>query len=193
MRSFSSQQSTVICSLVWLLAALSVAHGDCNNALTTSLIKNQLSSLEKAINMLDNVSKCTCPCKDQVVFHAEMGSSKTYYGNSVWVYDKVVTNVGNAYNTSTGKFTAPTNGIYQFNWYTLSNPKVTSHPGLFVNGQIKARQAANNQGGTSQWLTTGSSMALPLKRGEEVYIMDVRGWKSQLRSQWTAFGGVLIN
>nr|XP_034300407.1 complement C1q-like protein 4 isoform X3 [Crassostrea gigas] len=180
----------VTCSLVWLLAALSVAHGDCNNSLTTSLIKNQLSSLEKAINMLDNVSKSS---KDQVVFHAEMGSSKTYHRTSVWVYDIVVTNVGNAYNPSTGKFTAPTNGIYQFNWYTLSDPKVTSHPGLFVNGQIKAHQAANNNGGTSQYITAGSSMALPLKKGDVVCIMDVYGGTATLRSQWTAFGGVLIN
>lgn len=131
--------------------------------------------------------------KKQVVFHAEMGSSKTYNKGSIWVYDKVATNVGNAYNPSTGKLIAPKNGTYQFNWYTLSDPKVTSHPGLFVNGQIKARQAANNNGGTSQWLTAGCSIALPLKRGDEVYIMDVHGWKAQLRSQWTTFGGVLIN
>nr|XP_034300392.1 complement C1q-like protein 4 [Crassostrea gigas] len=143
--------------------------------------------------MLDNASKCNSTFKKQVVFHAEMGSSKTYNKGSIWVYDKVATNVGNAYNPSTGKLIAPTNGIYQFNWYTLSDPKVTSHPGLFVNGQIKARQAANNNGGTSQWLTAGSSIALPLKRGDEVYIMDVHGWKAQLRSQWTTFGGVLIN
>lgn len=143
--------------------------------------------------MLDNVSKCTCPSKDQVVFHAEMGSSKTYDKGSIWVYDEVVTNVGNSYNSSTGKFTAPTNGIYQFNWYTLSDPKTMSHPGLFLNGQIKARQAANNNGGTNQWLTAGSSMALPLEKGDEVYIMDAHGLKAQLRSQWTTFGGVLIN
>lgn len=122
-----------------------------------------------------------------------MGSSKSYPGNSVWVYDKVVTNVGNAYNTSTGKFTAPTNGIYQFNWYTLSDPKVKSHPGLFVNRQIKERQAASNNGGTSQYITAGSSIALPLKKGDVVCIMDVIGGTVKLLSQWTAFGGVLIN
>lgn len=105
----------------------------------------------------------------------------------------MITNVGNAYNPSTGKFTAPTNGIYQFNWYTLSDPKVTSNPGLFVNGQIKAHQAANNQGGVNQWLTAGSSMALPLKKGDVVCIMDVIGGTVKLLSQWTAFGGVLIN
>lgn len=56
-RYISFQWFITTCSLVWLLAALSVVHGDCNNALSTSLIRNQLSSLEKAISMLNNVSK----------------------------------------------------------------------------------------------------------------------------------------
>lgn len=56
-----------------------------------------------------------------------MGSSKTHNKGSIWVYDKLVTNVGNAYNPSTGKFTAPSNGTYQFNPLILdffqTNPK----------------------------------------------------------------------
>lgn len=110
--------------------------------------------------------------KRQVVFHAELGSYKTYQKGSIWIYDKVNTNVGNAYDPSTGKFTAPTNGIYQFNWYTLSDPKATSHAGLFVNGEIKARQASNNSGGSYQLITAGSSIALLLSKGDEVYIRD---------------------
>lgn len=131
--------------------------------------------------------------KRQVVFHAELGSYKTYQKGSIWIYDKVNTNVGNAYDPSTGKFTAPTNGIYQFNWYTLSDPKATSHAGLFVNGEIKARQASNNSGGSYQFITAGSSIALLLSKGDEVYIRYVYGYTANLRSQWTAFGGVLIN
>lgn len=104
----------------------------------------------------------------------------------------MVTNVGNAYNPSTGKFTAPTKGIYQFNWYTLNAPETLSHAGLYVNGYIKARQAANNNGSTKQWITAGSSMALPLNKGDVVYIKDIN-YKVQLFGQWTAFGGVLIN
>lgn len=37
---------------------LLVVLGNSNNALTTSLIRNQLSLLEKSNNKLDNVSKC---------------------------------------------------------------------------------------------------------------------------------------
>lgn len=91
--------------------------------------------------------------KRQVVFHAEVGSSyQTFQKDNIWIYNKVITNVGNAYNPSTGKFTVPTNGIYQFHWYTLSDPKKMSTAGLFVNGRIKARQACNNRGGSNQWI-----------------------------------------
>lgn len=133
--------------------------------------------------------------KRQVVFHAEVGSSyQTFQKDNIWIYNKVITNVGNAYNPSTGKFTVPTNGIYQFHWYTLSDPKKMSHAGLFVNGRIKARQACNNRGGSNQWITAGSSIALPLKKGDEVYIRNVHvSLPTHLMGPWTAFGGVLIN
>lgn len=181
-------QLVTISFYLWVLS-LSIVRGNCNNTLTTSLIQNQPRLLEKLINLLD-VSKTS---KSPVVFHAELGSYKTYQHGSIWVYDKVVTNVGKAYNPSTGKFSAPKNGVYLFNWYTLSDPKTMSHAGLFVNGAMKARQAANNNGGSGQWLTAGSSIALPLNKGDVVYIKDVHGWKAQLQSHWTAFGGVLIN
>lgn len=67
-----------------------------------------------------------------------------------------------------------------------------SHAGLYVNGDIKARQASNNRGSSTQWITAGTSMALPLNKGDVIYIKD-RNYEVQLFGQWTAFGGVLIN
>eukprot|EP00105_Crassostrea_gigas_P020528 XP_011439323.1 PREDICTED: complement C1q-like protein 4 [Crassostrea gigas] len=183
---------TTCSSFLLLILNLAVVHGNCSNTLTTTLIQNQLILLEKLVNVLDNVSKYRCCSTNPVVFHAAISSSRAYDKGSIWIYDQVVTNVGNAYNPSTGKFTAPTKGTYQFNWYTLSAPNTMSHAGLYVNGYIKARQAANNNGSTKQWITAGSSMALPLNKGDVVYIKDIN-YKVQLFGQWTAFGGVLIS
>lgn len=36
--------------------------------------------------------------KRQFVFHAELGSYQTYQKGSIWIDDKVNTNVGNAYD-----------------------------------------------------------------------------------------------
>jgi len=35
--------------------------------------------------------------------------------NTDVVFDRVVTNVGDAYDAESGKFTAPADGVYQFN------------------------------------------------------------------------------
>lgn len=37
------------------------------------------------------------------------------YSQTPVIFDRVVTNVGNAYDPVTGRFTAPINGTYQFN------------------------------------------------------------------------------
>lgn len=66
------------------------------------------------------------------------------------------------------------------------------HAKLFVNGKLKARQAATNNGSSKHCITAGSSVALPLNKGDVVYIMDSQ-YTSQPFFQWTTFGGVLLN
>ena len=41
--------------------------------------------------------------------------------NTKVVYDKVLINVGNAYNPQTGEFTCPKAGVYVFTWSMLSD------------------------------------------------------------------------
>ncbi|XP_056012369.1 complement C1q-like protein 3 isoform X1 [Ostrea edulis] len=166
-------------------------NGDCNRGIATRMIKDQLKTLENSVNMaVDDNSCCNPKPKIPVAFHAELGSNRIYKGGSVWVFDNVVTNVGNAYNPKTGKFTTPSKGIYLFNWYTLSNPGKVSHAGLYVNGKMKGRQASNNQGNDKKYITAGSSIVLALEKGDLVYIMDAHGRTSDVKSSWTAFGGV---
>lgn len=130
---------------------------------------------------------------NQGVFLAEISLGRTYQKCSIWIYDKVVTNVGNAYNPSIKKSTLPTRGTYQFNWYILIKcPNTMLHAKLFVNGKLKARQAATNNGSSKHCITAGSSVALPLNKGDVVYIMDSQ-YTSQPFFQWTTFGGVLLN
>jgi hypothetical protein len=128
--------------------------------------------------------------KTIVAFHAELSSDRTYNGGSVWVYDKVVTNVLNAYSPETGKFTTPRKGVYQFNWYTLSGPGKSSYAGLYVNGELKGRQSAHNDINGNMWITADSSIVLMLEKGDSVYIMDVNGIEASMTRSWTSFGGM---
>ncbi|XP_048742173.2 complement C1q-like protein 4 [Ostrea edulis] len=183
---------TYIKELLWLLFSIYAAvNGDCNKGIT--LIKGQLKALEKSVNMVDGSSCFSPKPKMPVAFHAEVSSDKTYKAGSPWVFDKVVTNVGNAYNSTTGKFTTPSKSIYLFNWYTLGYPGEMAHAGLYVNGKIKGRQATNNIGNEGKYITSGSSIVLALEKGDLVYIMDAHGITSKVKGRWTAFGGVQQN
>lgn len=55
-------------------------------------------------------------------FHAEMSSTKIHPKDTIFVYDRVVTNEGSAYNQQTDKFTTPATGLYLFAWSALSDP-----------------------------------------------------------------------
>jgi len=52
------------------------------------------------------------------------------------VFDRVVTNVGNAYDQDTGRFTAPVNGTYQFNVIIAAQFNVI----IAAQGRQKVRQ-----------------------------------------------------
>ena len=77
-----------------------------------------------------------------VGFQAYMGSHKTFAKGVPWVYDRVVTNTHNAYSATTGKFVAPSKGLYIFSYQTLSDHSSgkLSYAALHANGKIKSNQ-----------------------------------------------------
>lgn len=56
---------------------------------------------------------------------------------AVLVYDATKINIGSAYNTSTGRFTAPVTGVYEFGWASIaSNAATVYRYNLYLNGVI---------------------------------------------------------
>ena len=56
----------------------------------------------------------------------ELSLTPSYGKNPIIVFDDARTNVGNHYNTSDGKFTAPVAGTYAFFFYAMSNFQVSN-------------------------------------------------------------------
>ncbi|XP_062575312.1 complement C1q-like protein 4 [Saccostrea cucullata] len=127
-----------------------------------------------------------------VAFQAEMGSDKTIASGQTWIYDKIITNVGNGYNSTTGEFFAPEKGLYLFAWSSLSDPGKQSHAGLVVNGKMMGRQGSNNINGGHKWVTAGNTIILVLQEGDHVYIKDVHDRVAELLGPWTTFSGVQL-
>jgi len=67
-----------------------------------------------------------------VAFFATLTSHIVHAGqNQTIAFDRVLTNVGNAYNAHVGLFTAPVSGIYVFSVSLLSMPGHTTHFSLY--------------------------------------------------------------
>ncbi|XP_061184480.1 complement C1q-like protein 4 [Saccostrea echinata] len=155
--------------------------------MSKKFIKKQLTALADSVNMI-----IEGPNSFPVAFHAEMGPRKTIDRGQTWIYDKVITNEGNGYNSATGKFIAPAKGLYLFAWSSLSDPGKQSHAGLIVNGKMMGRQSLNNIHGGSKWITAGNTIILVLQKGDNVYIKDVHGRVAELNGPWTTFSGVQL-
>ena len=128
-----------------------------------------------------------------VGFQAYMGSHKTFAKGVPWVYDRVVTNTHIAYSATTGKFVAPSKGLYIFSYQTLSDHSSgkLSYAALHANGKIKSYQACDN-GGSRTWLTCSTSAVVVLDKGDVVYIADHVS-TSTIRGGYTDFSGAKLN
>ena len=86
--------------------------------------------------------------KQIVAFNAYINKHLTLHRNTPVnvVYDAVYYNYGNAYNTHSGFFTAPSGGLYVFTWTSLVTARKIYDAQILVNGQGKGLGNCNNEG-----------------------------------------------
>jgi hypothetical protein len=103
---------------------------------------------------IDNAGRVTTP--SQPAFEAQRGTSQTGIGNTnvVVQYDSTVANIGNHFNTSNHRFTAPVSGFYVFTAQLLIEKADNTRLdlSLFKNGSAYANQEF--QGLTTSFLNT---------------------------------------
>ena len=89
--------------------------------------------------------------------------------HKAFVYDRIETNAGNAYNSATGKFTAPGEGMYVFHTTTPANDKSWSTIEIVKNGAVKdigfADAGHHNDRALSSTMTI-----LSLKKGDVIHV-----------------------
>ncbi|XP_052761752.1 uncharacterized protein LOC128204375 [Mya arenaria] len=164
--------------------------------------KNQSSALENVVteanNTLKQISAAFNDIKDQVIipavyFHARSPPTRSLSTGEVIVYSTVETNQGNGYSATTGKFTAPTRGLYLLVTHTCTPPNKYSLLQIVKEGSVLI--ASNRYDAAYGCLS--SQVFVQLDAGESVWIQcSSGGSNTQLfenSSYWTSFGGALIH
>ena len=104
--------------------------------------------------------------------------------NQTIIFDKVITNMGYAYNVAQGEFIAPKPGVYVFSTNILSSNQ-NAHAKLVINGQLLVRLT------THYWEQTGQTVVVQLKSGDIVAVKndDISGitFNGDLYSSFAGF------
>ncbi|XP_067218159.1 cerebellin-1-like isoform X2 [Chanodichthys erythropterus] len=177
-----------------------------NEALKTEVrdSQNKLETVQKESEALktlvqDSQSKIESLQKEnegkKVAFSAGLLASGTgqtgpFSYDKTLEYKKVFSNVGNAYDSNTGIFTAPVKGVYYFRFYGHCHGGTTMAISLLKNGQTQcsvhsARPVSNSNG--------SNGVILILEIGDKIYTHLWKDtWVYDDPASYTSFSGFLI-
>lgn len=126
-----------------------------------------------------------------VAFLAALTAHMEHAGaNQNIAFDRVITNLGNAYNSHAGAFLAPVSGVYLFSTTLLSFGGTNAHFRVQHNGN--AVTLIYQQGSTGPYETASMTVVLQLAKGDDVSITNVDSDITIHGSSYTSFTGVLL-
>lgn len=126
--------------------------------------------------------------KETVAFYAALTKHTSLSGSQTIVYDKIYTNLGQAYDSSKGKFRAPVNGLYYFACSQISTGS-TLHFILMKNNNKLGKGHSN--GSNSSGSVTGTVV---LNKGDVISVQHHPGGGAQKvhGDDYSTFTGFLI-
>ncbi|XP_053374270.1 heavy metal-binding protein HIP-like [Mercenaria mercenaria] len=158
-------------------------------------VADNLSELHGKIEKLENINdkeEITASETPAVAFNAR--EAVEYSGTDTVVFSTVILNEGKAYNDKTGFFTAPIDGIYQFNAHLCFVREIDVEYYLKVeSNSIASGEYRVPQGTTDLKCTSFSAVAL-VRKGEKVHVggMSFKNLQ-QASNDWNSFSGVLTH
>ncbi|AWP21020.1 hypothetical protein SMAX5B_001554 [Scophthalmus maximus] len=137
------------------------------------------------------ISAATYTTVPKIAFYA--GLKKQHEGYELLKFDDVVTNLGNHYDPTTGKFTCSIPGIYFFTYHVLmrGGDGTSMWADLCKNNQVRASAIA--QDADQNYDYASNSAVLHLEPGDEIYI-KLDGGKAHggNNNKYSTFSGFII-
>ncbi|KAM8933749.1 complement C1q-like protein 2 [Pelodytes ibericus] len=122
-----------------------------------------------------------------------VGLRSPHEGYEVLKFDDVVTNVGDQYDPSTGKFSCQVPGIYYFTYHILmrGGDGTSMWADLCKNGQVRASAIA--QDADQNYDYASNSVVLHLDSGDEIYV-KLDGGKAHggNNNKYSTFSGFIL-
>ncbi|RXN03423.1 complement C1q tumor necrosis factor-related 6-like protein [Labeo rohita] len=154
---------------------------------TVRTLKNTLQVTEEKLEQLKGK-------EDKVAFAASLGPGGNvgpFTTDITLVYKHVFVNEGRAYNSATGIFTAPVNGVYYFAFSGHNHSSKPMGLRLFKNGQQMITVYNHPQG--ARYETASNSISLTLEKGDQVYMhLRENTWVVDNENDHTTFTGHLL-
>ncbi|XP_059210159.1 complement C1q-like protein 2 [Centropristis striata] len=155
-----------------------------------SAMETRTSESEKQILELKNKETTT------VAFTAALGGGGAAYGPfniaTTLMYKTVITNIGNAYNPSTGIFTAPVSGLYYFTIFYHAGGQSVAHLTLYKNNEVIVITSDHTSSEFDTADNGGNAAFVQLQSRDQVYVrMDLNAyvWGND---HHTTFSGFLV-
>uniref|UniRef100_A0A669BP09 C1q domain-containing protein n=1 Tax=Oreochromis niloticus TaxID=8128 RepID=A0A669BP09_ORENI len=137
------------------------------------------------------ISAATYNTVPKIAFYA--GLKKQHEGYEILKFDDVVTNLGNHYDPSSGKFTCSIPGIYFFVYHVLmrGGDGTSMWADLCKNNQVRASAIA--QDADQNYDYASNSVVLHLEPGDEIYI-KLDGGKAHggNNNKYSTFSGFML-
>lgn len=123
-----------------------------------------------------------------VAFDVRLKSQKRNLATKTKViFETVDLNDGLGYDASSGIFTAPSGGLYVFDWTIMAHQGQYAHMSLFVNDQEKSWNHCYG-GTTKAWLHCTKMTIVRLKQGDKAWIGVFSG-PANIYEKYTSFSG----
>ncbi|XP_063047935.1 complement C1q tumor necrosis factor-related protein 3-like [Engraulis encrasicolus] len=193
----------VLLLLLWLVACVGAAD-QCLPQVTAELremsrlLEQQRVEFTNAKAALEKKIQETQTQKDApVAFSASFDMREDLHigpfnQDTTLVFNYTFTNVGNHYNTSTGVFTAPVCGVYQFHYHVFASGVKGTGANLERNGHHVV-SAYNHLAPDGHDVNTSQTVSIELREGDKVCLRLERGWwVAAYTAHQTTFSGQLL-
>lgn len=103
------------------------------------------------------------------------------------IFETVDLNEGLGYDASSGIFTAPSGGLYVFDWTVMTYEKKYAYTSLVVNDQEKSWNYCRSQT-ADLWLRCSKMTIVRLRQGDKAWIGIFSG-QADMHNTYTSFSG----